>query len=312
MKWTKMGLIFRPQDNYEWMVTHASLPTPDRVSDKVLRIYFSTRSKDVKSSTTFLEVDADDPSRVLYVHDRPVLSRGKLGTFDDGGVSPFCMVNRDGKKYLYYGGWNASVTVSYRNAVGLAVSEDDGLTFRRVCEGPVVDRNQHEPYFTGAADVMVCDGVWRMWYGSATGWILVNGRTEPRYQIKYGESRDGINWTRNDVTCIEYARDGEANARPCVLRDGGLYRMWYSFRGSVNYRTDREQSYRLGYAESRDGIRWERKDDEVGIDRSDEGWDSTMIEYAYLHQHKGRTYLFYNGNGFGESGFGYAVLDGAA
>jgi hypothetical protein len=85
--------------------------------------------------------------------------------------------------------------------------------------------------------------------------------------------------------------------------------MWYCFRGSINYRTDKNQSYRLGYAESPDGITWMRRDSEVGIDRSDRGWDSTMIEYPCIYVHRGRKYMLYNGDGFGETGFGYAVLE---
>ena len=309
MKWTKKGLIFRPDGNREWMATHAALPVPDRISDDIVRIYFATRSSGNRTVTTFIEVEADDPSRVTYVHDQPVLSFGHLGAFDDGGVGPYCVVRHDGRKYLYYGGINAGVTVPYRNAIGLAVSDDDGRSFRRVCEGPVVDRTQDEPYFTAAADVMLDDGLWRMWYGSTTGWVVVDGRPEPRYQIKYGESRDGIHWSRRNVTCIEYASEGEANVRPCVIRDGGLYKMWYCHRGSAGYRTDPRHSYRLGYAESTDGITWTRKDGEVGIDRSASGWDATMMCYPYVYRHKGRTYLLYNGNGFGESGIGYAILD---
>jgi hypothetical protein len=64
----------------------------------------------------------------------------------------------------------------------------------------------------------------------------------------------------------------------------------------------------LGYAESVDGIHWIRKDEEVGITNSDNGWDSDMMEYCYLYKTDGATYLFYNGNGFGKSGLGYAVL----
>ena len=309
MKWKKLGLVFRPENNYEWMTSHASLPLPDKISEDVLRIYFATRTREMNSVTTFIEVEAENPSKILYRHDRPVLSLGKLGAFDDGGAAPYSLVTQGRKKYLYYGGFNASVTVSYRNAIGLAVSEDNGLTFQRVCEGPVVDRNQQEPYFTAAADVMRSDDKWRMWYGSATGWLVFAGKTEPRYQIKYGYSADGVNWTRNNVTCIEYRFDGEANVRPCVIREDGLYRMWYCYRGSVNYRTDKEQSYRLGYAESVDGEKWTRKDDDVGIERSEQGWHSQMMCYPYIYEHKGRKYLLYNGNGFGESGFGCAVLE---
>ena len=54
---------------------------------------------------------------------------------------------------------------------------------------------------------------------------------------------------------------------------------------------------------------WERKDEAVGIDRSAEGWDSIMMCYPYVFQHNGRKYLFYNGNGFGESGLGYAIME---
>ena len=307
MKWNKMGLIFKPSGDHAWMMTHAALPLPDKISDDTVRIYFATRSGEGKSAITFLEAEANDPARVRYIHDKPVLSPGKLGTFDDDGVGPYSLVKQGNKKYLYYGGCNVGVTVPYRNAIGLAVSEDDGLTFERVCEGPVVDRNQDEPYFTAAADVMLCSDRWKMWYGSATGWTVINGRTEAQYQIKYAESADGISWKRDNVICIAYKSSGEANVRPCVIREKNVYKMWYCYRGSVNFRTDKEQSYRLGYAESLDGVAWTRKDEEAGIDRSEEGWDSQMMCYPYVYEHEGKKYLLYNGNGFGQSGFGYAV-----
>ena len=87
---------------------------------------------------------------------------------------------------------------------------------------------------------------------------------------------------------------------PACLKEDGIYKMWYSYRG---------QSYRIGYAESADGIRWERKDDLVGLDVSTSGWDSEMIEYPFVFDHGSRRYMLYNGNGFGRSGLGLAVLD---
>jgi hypothetical protein len=126
--------------------------------------------------------------------------------------------------------------------------------------------------------------------------------------VKYAESSDGGEWIRHNVVCLEYQFDGEANARPCVIKENGRYRMWYCFRGSVAYRTDKAQSYRIGYAESADGVRWQRMDDRVGIDRSADGWDSVMMEYPFVYEHRGLKYMLYNGNGFGETGIGYAVL----
>src|SRR6185503_15609541 len=97
--------------------------------------------------------------------------------------------------------------------------------------------------------------------------------------------------------------------RPCVIREGGLYRMWYCYRGSVDYRTDRTRSYRLGYAESLDGMRWERLDHLAGLEPSLEGWDSMMVAYPFAFELRGVKHLLYTGNGFGETGFGYAVLE---
>jgi len=311
MKWMKKGLIFKPDNNFEWMVHHACVPIANKVNDEVLRIYFGPRDKYNRTVTTFIEVEADDPSNVLYVHDKPVLSLGKLGCFDDSGAAPSCILNYKNKKYLYYIGWNVGVTVSYRLAIGLAVSEDGGLTFNRAYEGPVVDRTHLEPYFTTAPYVIIDNGIWKMWYASCTGWIIHNNKTEPLYQIKYAESQDGIHWIRENVTCVDYKFDKEAIGRPCVIKEDGIYKMWYCYRGSFDYRTNKDQSYRIGYAESTDGIKWIRKDEEAGIDRSEDGWDSEMMEYPYVYEHKGRKYMLYNGNGFGKSGFGYAILEEA-
>jgi predicted GH43/DUF377 family glycosyl hydrolase len=310
VRWEKKGLIFSADGRYEWMAHHACVPVADKIGDDVLRIYFSPRDTKGRSYCAYIEVEADDPSNILYVHDQPLLGPGKLGTFDDGGVMPCSLVTRNGRKYLYYVGWNASVAVSYRNAVGLAVSDDGGRTFERAFDGPVVDRTKFEPYFCASPFAMFDedDGKWKLWYASSTGWTIVDGRTEPLYQIKYAESRDGMEWVRENLTCLEYSFEGEANARPTVVKEDGRYRMWYCFRGSTGYRTDKAQSYRLGYAESADGIHWNRMDDQVGIHRSDHGWDSVMMEYPFVYEHRGRKHMLYNGNGFGETGFGYAVL----
>ena len=44
------------------------------------------------------------------------------------------------------------------------------------------------------------------------------------------------------------------------------------------------------------------------IDVSPTGWDAEMICYPAVINVKGKTYLFYNGNNNGETGFGVAEL----
>jgi len=312
MKWVKKGLIFKPDNNYDWMVSHAQVPIVDKINDDILRIYFGTRDKFNRTVTTYIEVQADNPQNILYVHDKPVLSLGERGCFDDSGAMPSWTINNKGKKFLYYIGWNLGQTVSYRNSIGLAVSNDNGLTFNRVYQGPIIDRSHLEPHFVGTSCILVEGEIWRMWYQSTVKWKFHDDSYEPYYHIKYAESKDGVFWDRQGIVCIDFNSPEEGGiCRASVLFDNGIYKMWYSYRGSKNYRTDRTQSYRIGYAESDDGIRWTRMDELVGIDVSETGWDSDMIAYPYVYEHEGRKYMVYNGNGFGRSGFGYAILDEA-
>ncbi len=309
MKWVKKGKIFAPDHNSDWMVSHASLPVADKITDEVLRIYFGTRDGKGRSHTSYLEVDADNPQKILHVHNEPVLSLGELGTFDDSGIMPSWLVSHDGNKYLYYIGWNPQVTVPYRLAIGLAISKDGGDSFHKFSDGPICERAIDEPFFNTAPCVIHEGGKWRMWYVSCTGWKIVNSRAEPRYHVKYAESQDGIRWQKTGVVCIDYESSTDAIGRPCVFNDNGLYKMLYSYRSITDYRTSPKQGYRLGYAESADGLAWTRRDADVGIESSESGWDSEMMEYCFIYEHKDQTYLFYSGNGFGKSGIGYAVCN---
>jgi hypothetical protein len=56
-------------------------------------------------------------------------------------------------------------------------------------------------------------------------------------------------------------------------------------------------------------VRWQRRDAEAGIDVSPEGWDSESIEYPCVIDHGEKRYLFYNGNRYGQTGVGLAVLE---
>jgi hypothetical protein len=289
---------------------HAQIPTPRLVSEDGLRIYFATRDDQGRSRIGLVEVDPDEPATVQTLHDSPILDLGRPGTFDDSGVMPSSLVDAGGQLHLYYVGWTRGVSVPYRNAIGLAISTDGGSTFTRAFEGPVVDRDRNEPFSTLTCFVLRESGISRMWYTSTTDWVDVRGRFEPVYVIKYAESEDGVAWRRENVTCITPRSPLEANGRPWVLRDGDTYRMWYSHRGIVGYRDDPNESYRIGYAESTDGVGWQRKDEVVGIEPSESGWDSEMIAYPSVYEHRGTKHLLYNGNGFGASGMGHAVEAG--
>lgn len=301
MRWRKLGRIYAPLPLGDWAVSHAAVPIALRIDTHRWRIYFSSRDSRNRAHTAFFEIDLRRPDQTLRVSDRPVLFPGTLGAFDEDGAMGSWIVRDGDRLLLYYTGWNVGVTVPFRNSIGLAESHDGGESFQRISSGPVLDRGIHDPFFVANPSVLVQEGRWRMWYLSCVEWKAEMTGPLHRYRIHYAESSDGVEWRRQGLVSIDFKnRDEIALSRPCVLDDADRWRMFYSHRGS---------SYRIGYAESADGRSWRRLDDETGIDISPSGWDSEMIAYGFVFDAEGQRYMLYNGNGYGATGIGLAVME---
>ncbi len=300
MRWKKLGQVFCPNNNAEWMVSHASNPVAECLNESVHRIYFSCRDKDNRSSIGFVDVDLNSPQTIVNLSSEPILTQGEKGYFDDSGITMGCIVRVKEQTYIYYLGWNLCVTVPWRNSIGVAVKASSDAKYHKHLQNPVLDRNYLDPLTVSYPWVLQDESKWRMWYGSHTSW---GERQEDLvHVIKYAESSDGINWERSGRAVLALSGPGEkAMSRPCVLQSKDLYRMWYSYRPG--------SEYRLGYAESQDGFIWERHDAQVGIGVSSSGWDSESVEYASIFSHDEKLFMLYNGNKYGATGFGLAVLD---
>ncbi len=307
MSWKKKGLIFQPSGEFGWMISHAQVPTVHVMEDR-FRVFFSTRNSVGKSLTACIDLDKNNPSIIKQLYNQPVLDFGMPGTFDDDGVMPSYALQHEHKLYLYYSGWNQRVNVPYHNAMGLAVSQDEGLSFTRLYEGPIMDRIKTEPYLAVTPSVYKDKNSWKMWYVSGIRWQLIEQKYEPVYVIKYAHSTDGVNWERPNLTCIEQAHENEAFSHPNVVKIDDTFHMWFCCRDSHDYR-DGSGSYKIGYATSFDGMSWQRKDAQAGISPAEEGWDSKMICYPYVVKLGKKLMMFYNGNSFGKSGFGYAIWE---
>lgn len=301
MIWRKLGHAYAPLGDRPWARQYAHLPTPVVWDGRTIRVYFAGLDDDKFGRIGYVDVDVTDPTRVLRESSEPVLDLGRPGTFDDCGVNPSCVLHTGDRWQMYYIGWQRSRRVPYLLFAGLAESAD-GERFERVSQVPILDRTDAEPFLRSATSVLPTPGDCRAWYVSATGWTTVNGEPYPRYVVRTADSADGLAWSSGGPTCIDLADDEFGIGRPWVVRDADRFRMWYSIRSH-------SRPYRIGYAESADGLRWNRLDDQVGIAASKTGWDSEMVCYAAVIDANGRRLMFYNGNRHGATGFGVAVLD---
>jgi hypothetical protein len=303
--WDRRGLLISTPTPQSWAHSHAALPFAEYVRGE-LDLYYSPRDELGRAHVAVAHIDVREPAGDLVLRDHrpePVLSPGATGAFDESGTTVSCIVHVDDTTFLYYTGWTLGVTVPFYFYAGLAIRRTGETAFTRASTAPLLERNAIDPYLTASPWVIHENGVWQMWYVSCCDWQLVADAPRHRYHIRYAESGDGVAWMRDGRVSIDFADDSEyAMGRPCVVRDDDCYRMWFTVRGS---------RYRLGYAESADGLTWVRDDRLAGLEPSGSGWDSEMIAYPTILDHSDRRYLFYNGNDYGRTGIGYAVQTGA-
>jgi predicted GH43/DUF377 family glycosyl hydrolase len=303
MNWIKLKNIFCPDNKYDWMVSHASNPVAMPLNKNCCRIFFTCRNKNNQSFIAFADVDFKDDFKILRLSKQPVLSPGEAGMFDDSGVAVGSIIRFQNKLLLYYVGWNLKVTVPWMNTIGMAAWNNRKNCFEKYSRAPVMDRSEEDPFSISYPSVMQEKNRLRMWYGSNLKWG--KNHSDMQHVIKYAESKNGIHWTRSGKAVVPLVHPGEyALSRPSVLKEKSGYSMWYSYRSVNDF-----DAYKIGYAESKDGLKWKRKDELAGIDVSTTGWDSEMICYPFVFDHAGNRFLLYNGNEFGKTGFGIAVLE---
>jgi hypothetical protein len=301
LRWEKRGILLVPSVEVEWCTTHVG-PSFVAFYGGKPELFVTGRDSGNCSHIGVYEMNCTSGElSVFQTSARKVFSPGDIGTFDESGVSYPWIVHHEGRIFMYYVGWVAGGRTRFQNYTGLAISDDGGVTFKKARNVPILDRTHEEPFGSGSCAVWVDHDGWKMIYTSFEPWIGAGMQARPCYLLKEALSDDGISWRRTGRVVIDFAGPHERIiGKPMVLRDGDVTRLWYSYRGA---------SYRIGYAESTNGRDFIRRDERVGIDVSPSGWDSEMIEYAYVFDHNGNRFMIYNGNGFGKSGLGYARME---
>ena len=251
-----------------------------------------------RSVVAWYEADAADGWRVIRMGDRPALSPGLDGRFDDCGTMGSCLLPVGDELWLYYVGWNRGYRVPFYNNIGLAASTDGGLTFDRKSVAPIVPRDDFDPIFTASPCVLHEDGVFHLWYPSCREWRATPEGPRHYYDLRYAAWSNGQTWHKHTGAVMRFASPDEyAICRAFVVKKADGYAMWFCSRG---------EHYRISYAESPNGIEWRRMP-YGGLDVSPEGWDSEMAAYPCVVEHDGALFMLYNGNGYGATGIGLAI-----
>lgn len=312
MKWIKKGRIFKAEGQSIWMNSHTTPISVLVLNDKI-RVFFSSRTKmdqnnNYISYPMYVDLNIDNPKEILKICDKPLFSLGTSGAFDEFGIMLYKSIWMNDKLYMYYGGWQrlASPNSPYQVLLGLAISEDEGNSFKKFSDGPIMGTDILDTLSIGNICGIVKNKQLYFYYTSYTRWENKGIKATPEYNIKLAISSDGINFKKeNQIILAENEKGGTAT--PCIFEYKNKYHMLFGYRKP--YQNNQVGKYQIGYAESTDLIHWTRNDENSGLTTSDgQSWDSEMICYPSVVKVKNKYLCFYCGNEFGKEGFGYAEL----
>ena len=281
------------------LFSHASNPVAIHLEADVYRVFYSGRDKNNKSSVSYVDIDIFN-QKVMSFADEPLAEYGDNGSYYSHGISVGCVLHIENRQKLLFMGWQISDGHHWRGDIGAILLSSD-FSSGEVSSEALLSSDQEDPISLSYPWVIEENGIYKMWYGSTIAWEAGNG--EMLHVIKYATSQNGCDWHRHGLAIPYELGVAQAFSRPTVVRDKQEYHMWFSYRGGGRTK------YRIGYAKSRDGISWKPQYNNSGIDISDKGWDSEMVCYPFVFNHKGKHYMLYNGNGFGQTGCGLAKLE---
>jgi predicted GH43/DUF377 family glycosyl hydrolase len=304
MKITKRGLIYCPKGEHGYDKHSFMCVAPILLNDEVIRIYGTTRDEEGVGRIIYIDVNAANPSEIIYISPKPVLDIGEPGCFDDHGVAVTEVIKVGNKFYLYYSGFTIPQKVKFIYFSGLAIS-DDGISFERYSQVPVMERTNTARLGRTIQNVVPFGDKYLVYYVVMNSFSEQGGLMKPSYDIWCTVSPDGILMPNVDDNLVltmqedEY-RLGRSKVYP---RDDG-YEMFVSssLKGF--------SSYKMAYATSKDGFNWERRDSEFDLRPSGipGDWESDAVTYPVKLTWHDQNYLFYNGNDFGRTGLGYATI----
>ena len=293
MEWEKLGQIYKINNNNPYLLTHASNPLASHLKDNIFRIYYNGRNQDNKSSVSYVDIDILTQN-IINDPKTPILTYGSEDSFYSHGISIGNIWKQGNKSYIGFMGWQIRKKNHWRGDIRKFEIKDNKANIPSL----LLESSPEDPISLSYPHIMFEDGIYKMWYGSTVDWTSKNG--EMIHVLKYATSFDCKTWNLKGSSLPYIISKAQAFSRPTLMNIKNKKHIWYSYRSGDG------TLYRIGHSQSENDQF--KLNPSPNLDVSSNGWDSEMVCYPFVFEHKNEIYMLYNGNNHGIDGFGLAKL----
>lgn len=307
--------IFYSKDLISKNIQKSFVQSPKAIFvDSKIRIYYTVRCISecgYPESNIYFSEFSTDFEKIISNDSNTILTLGNLGEFNEHGNAYFFPFIDGNVYYGLFSGISRRENTGVETAIGISISDSNMSSFKKLGPGPLISTSINQPMLIGNPFLITNNDLYYLFYIYGERWIQnaeLDGQHSRVYKIgiKKGHSILNMYETYNNVI-NNILGENECQATPCVFEVNGLFHMIFCYRSHINFRNNKINSYKLGYAFSYDLLNWKRDDEKLKINFCGD-WISEMICYPSILKIKENVYLFCNGNEFGKHAFGIYKL----
>lgn len=301
-----LGVIFGPDllPPHPQLASHVSNPTPLHLGGAEYRVFYAARDDKNRSSLAYFDFDVD-ATAVTNIGQEPLFSYGEPETFFSHGVTPGSTYEAAGQLWLSFMGWEIPGDGEHwRGEIGLLNLGKRNSKASLHSTEPLLGRGGGDAVSLSYPGIIRLDtGDFLMIYGSTVTWDAGNG--EMLHVLKAAASPNGFDWHAFESPHPYRLGSAQAFSGPNIVPTGsGMYDVYFSYRGAP------PSKYKIGRSRfNSNDFSWQLLPDPAisGLDPHTIGVE--MQEYPSVFRHDGRTFMLFNGDGYGRTGVGLAVAD---
>ena len=268
------------------------------INQSKFRLFFNSRDTENRSSV--YSIDVTYPEFLpKYESIKLQMGFGRSSEYFSHGISLGQIFEVNGSKFVSIMGWKNDPIKHWEGRIGyIPLNKSGDLT--TLSDKPWINLDESDPISLSYPAVISEGGFLRVWYGSTITWDAGNG--EMLHVIKEGLINLEGDLTKTEITVPYVLGEAQAFSRPAVLEINGKKLLAYSFRGNVT-------KYQIGFMWLNDFSTASQLNGIKSFKPSENSLENEMVEYPSFLTIGSNIYMLYNGNEFGKSGVGVALLE---